>query len=509
MKNSLDSNYLPIGAVAPSPHAARTHSKAQRRKLKALIEKFGQVAPIIVDHANVIVDGHAVYDALRELGFDEVAVVVVQNRSDAEIRALRLALNRIGEEAKWDNAKLKQEFEDLLQLGFDLDLTGFDTVEIDMTLALDVPVANTVEEVAAADVEPAQGPTVTQPGDIWCLGRHVIGCGDARDADHLRRLMAGYQAAVVFTDPPYNVPVDGFVSGLGRVTHREFAMASGEMSRADFVAFLSDFLAAVKAVVVDGAIAFVCMDWRHLGEVLEAGTVQSLELKNLCVWTKTNAGMGTFYRSQHELIFVFKCGTAPHQNNFQLGQYGRSRTNVWAYKGVNAFGQDRMELLGAHPTCKPVAMIADALRDVSRQGDFVLDPFLGSGSTLIAAEETGRVCIGNELDPAYIDVAVRRWQRVTGCEAIHPVLRETFDAIADRRGKAADAEHVGKADELSPPTTAAVIDTEATTPVVDGVGAPAVASGDGEVEPAEQPASTEDADGLAGEDDRDEGHHHG
>lgn len=183
-------------------------------------------------------------------------------------------------------------------------------------------------------------------------------------------------------------------------------------------------------VLANGAILFVCIDWRHLGELLEAGAREGLILKNLCVWAKSNAGMGTFYRSQHELIFVFKHGDAPHQNNFELGQHGRMRSNVWTYRGINAFGPDREELLGVHPTVKPVLMIADALKDVSRRGDLVLDPFLGSGSTLIAAEETGRSCIGVELEPGFVEVAIRRWQKRTGKDAVHAGSGDTF---AERR----------------------------------------------------------------------------
>lgn len=390
------------------------------------------MVPIIVDGNHTIVDGHAVYETMVELGYDEIAVVVVANRTEAEIRALRLALNRISQDTQWDDSKLKIEFEALVSLGFDMDLTAFEALEIDMALSIDAPAANTVEEVAAADVEPQSGPTVTQLGDIWHLGRHVVGCGDARDADHLRVLVGEARVATVFADAPYNVKIAGFVSGLGKNQHREFAMASGEMNREQFIAFLIAFIAALKPTLADGAILYVCMDWRHAGELIEAATQQALELKNLCIWVKSNAGMGTFYRSQHELVFVFKHGDAPHQNNFGLGQHGRSRTNVWQYRGVNAFGKDRSELLGVHPTCKPVAMIADALRDVSRRGEIVLDPFLGSGSTLIAAEDVGRISIGNEIDPAYVDVAIRRWQKQTGRDAINAATGETFAAVAER-----------------------------------------------------------------------------
>jgi DNA modification methylase len=288
------------------------------------------------------------------------------------------------------------------------------------------------------DLKPSSEPSLIELGSVWALGRHTIACGDARQDKLIRRIVDGRRVAAVFADPPYNVPIAGFVSGLGRIRHGDFAMASGEMSRADFTSFLVVSFTALKPVLTDGAILFVCMDWRHMRELLDAGERIGLELKNLCVWTKPNAGMGTFYRSQHELIFVWKRGNAPHQNHFELGQRGRSRSNVWPYRGVNTFGRDRRELLGAHPTVKPVMMIADALKDVTRRGDLVMDPFLGSGSTLLAAEETGRTCIGVELEPGYIEVAIRRWQRRTGHDAAHILTGETFDAYFERK-RAADA----------------------------------------------------------------------
>ena len=433
VKNALEIVYLSATAIKPSPHAARQHSSAQRRKLKAILQQFGQVVPLPLDATTgTLIDGHAVFDALVELGHDEIAVVQLENRSEAEVRALRLALNRVAQDAVWDNAKLRGEFEYLITVGFDLDLSGFEAVEIDMVLSIDTPTANTVEEEMLDDIEPMAGPAVARLGDVFQLGGHKVGCGDARDASFICDLAAGKTVACVFTDPPSNVPIDGFVSGLGKTRHREFAMGTGEMSRDQFVAFLSATVTAIKPVLADGAILYLCMDWRHGGELCEAAAQNGLEQKNLCVWVKSNAGMGSFYRSQHELIFVFKHGEGPHQNNFGLGAGGRTRSNVWQYRGVNAFGKDRMDLLGIHPTVKPVAMIADALRDVTRRGDLVLDAFLGSGSTLIAAEETGRVCIGVELDPVYVDGAIRRWQKRTGKNAVHAATGETFDAIAER-----------------------------------------------------------------------------
>jgi DNA modification methylase len=433
MRNDMEIQRVPIAQLKPYPETPRIHSRKKRRKLASLLRRFGQAVPVLIDDAYQIIDGHAVVDGLKELGSEDVAVIIVRNRTPAEIRALRLAVNRIVEESTWDQGKLRTEFRELLELGFDLELTGFDAIEIDMTLDIEQPTASIVEEVLAEDVEPMSEAKVVARGDVWRLGNHVIACGDSQDTELMCRLMGERRAAVVFADPPYNVKIKGFVSGLGKIVHREFAMASGEMSDEEFKSFLLRFLVALLSLLVNGAILFVCMDWRHLREILDAGDQADLELKNLCVWAKSNAGMGSFYRSQHELILVFKHGDAPHQNNFELGQHGRSRSNVWSYRGVNTFGKDRMELLGTYPTIKPIALVADALRDVSRRGDIVIDPFLGSGSTLLAAEQTGRVCFGVEIDPAYLEHTIRRWQKQTGRDAVCAETGETFYAALERR----------------------------------------------------------------------------
>jgi DNA modification methylase len=452
MSNALHITYLPTKEVKPFAGHARVHNNKQRRKLVALLRKFGQVTPIIVDADNVIVDGHAVHICLQELGYDEIAVVVAKNHDPVEIRALRLALNRLPQESGWDDGALRAEFRELLDLGFEMDLTGFDAVEIDMALSFEEPSVGAVEAEAAKDLTPSVAPMVKR-GDVFMLGRHAIACGDARDAALIDRLANGRKASVVFTDPPYNVKIDGFVSGLGNTRHGEFAMASGEMSKDAFTAFLSEFLVALTPALHDGAILFICMDWRHMGELLGAGERNDLELKNLCVWTKSNAGMGTFYRSAHELVFVFKHGRAPHQNNFELGQHGRSRTNVWPYRGINTFGKDRMELLGAHPTVKPTLMIADALKDVSRPGDLVFDPFLGSGSTLLAAEETGRTCLGIEFDPGYVEVAIRRWEKRTRRDAVNSDTGQTFSSLFEQRPIAQSVADNGAAEVNSEATS--------------------------------------------------------
>jgi DNA modification methylase len=265
------------------------------------------------------------------------------------------------------------------------------------------------------------------------LGRHRLACGDARDAGAYDALMAGQAADMLFTDPPYNVPIDGFAGGKGKVERREFAMASGEMGEAQFQAFLEATLGPAAAVTRDGAIAFVCMDWRHVGELLAAGAAVFDELKNICVWTKTNGGMGSLYRSQHELVFVFKKGRAPQCNNVELGRHGRNRTNVWAYAGANAFGAAREAELAMHPTVKPVALIEDAIKDVTRRGALVLDPFGGSGSTLIAAERCGRLARVIEIDPLYCDTIIKRFEAYTGKQALLEASAESYETLREVR----------------------------------------------------------------------------
>ncbi len=425
LPNTLEITYNKITDLKPYTNSARVHDRAQRQKARKLLERFGQVVPIIIDPDGVIVDGHLIVEELQKLGYDEVATVTVRNRDTAEIRALRLALNRLPQEAKWDDERLKVEFTELLEIGFDLSFTAFDQVEIDMTLSLDEPGSAVVED-APPIVDP-MAISVSRPGDLWVLGRHRVICGDARDRAVIAKLMGTEAAQMMFTDPPYNVRIDGHVSGLGSQRHREFAMASGEMSREQFTAFLTGFLTAALPVMADGAVLFACMDWKHLPELFSAVDQAELTPLNLCVWAKTNAGMGTFYRSQHEMVLAVKKGSAPHINNFELGKKGRSRSNLWTYRGMNVVGRERDDLLKLHPTVKPVALVTDAVKDVSHRGGIVLDPFLGSGTTLIAAESTGRRCCGVEFDPLYCDLIVRRWMDHTGGTAVLEATGESFE----------------------------------------------------------------------------------
>lgn len=434
---------LPLAALRPNPRNARTHKARQIKQIAASIEAFGFANPIIIDEANLILCGHGRYAAAKRLGLTDVPCVRLTHLSPEQKRAYVIADNKLALKAGWDPEILAIELSELAALHIDPTLTAFEQAEID--IILDESAAKKSDAAKREDTHPGKSESVvTQRGDVWRLGPHRLICGDARDAGAYRALLNDEEAALVFTDPPYNVPIGGFVGGKGRVQHREFAMASGEMSQGEFVAFLKDTLGAAAAHSTDGSLHFVCMDWRHYGDLLAAAGDIYDEQKNLIVWVKDNGGMGTFYRSRHELIAVFKKGGAPHANNFELGQYGRSRTNVWEYAGVNSMKKNRLDELAMHPTVKPVAMVADALKDCSALGDIVLDPFGGSGTTLIAAHQTGRVARLIELDPLYCDVIVRRWEAFTGRHATLDDSAATFEEI-----EAAFAEPISQQKETS------------------------------------------------------------
>lgn len=425
---------VPIAGLRPYDRNARTHSRRQIRKIATSIERFGFVNPVLIDQNNMIIAGHGRVAAAKLLSWTEVPTLRVEHLTEAEKRAYILADNRLAEEAGWDQEILAIELQGLIEIDFTVELTGFDTAEVDRILDARAE-ADAPDHDLADDVPPipAAGAAVTQPGDLWELGSHRLLCADATDAASYSRLLGDDCAAMIFTDPPYNVPIEGHVSGLGKVRHREFAMASGEMTPDQFRSFLETVFSHMAAHSADGAIHFICMDWRHMAETLAAGGAVYSELKNLCVWAKSNGGMGTFYRSRHELIFAFKSGTAAHINNFELGQTGRYRTNVWEYAGVNSFGRDRDSALAMHPTVKPVALVADAIKDCSRRRQIVLDPFAGSGTTVIAAEKTGRRARVLELDPLYCDTIIRRWQAFTGKRARNAASGLTFETIEDQR----------------------------------------------------------------------------
>ena len=440
-KQRLEVVYRTIDEIKPDPANARRHSGKQIRKLADSIETFGFNVPVLVDAELNAVAGHARLAACRLLGLAEVPTLCLDHLSPAQLRAFMLADNRLTELAQWDDRLLAQQLKDLSLLGLDfsLEVTGFEMAEIDLRI-------ESLEDLPGPDDDPADAlpgpanPPLSKIGDLWMLGNHRVLCGSALDAAAFAALMGDERAAMVFTDPPYNVPIDGHASGLGAIHHRPFPMASGEMDRTEFTAFLGQAIRNLAAFSVDGSLHYLCMDWRHIGELLAAGRDVYGELKNLVVWVKDNAGMGALYRSQHELVFVFKRGRQGHRNNVQLGQFGRNRSNIWRYPGAGSFARRGEEgnLLALHPTVKPVAMVADAILDCSARGDIVLDAFLGSGTTLIAAERTGRRCYGMELDPVYADTIVRRWQKLSGGSALHGISGRSFDDLA-REAEVANA----------------------------------------------------------------------
>jgi DNA methylase/ParB-like nuclease domain len=402
--------YRAISDLTPDPRNARTHPKRQIDQLKASIQEFGFTNPILADPDGHIIAGHGRLQAARAMGLTEVPTIVLSGLSEAQKRALRIADNKIALNAGWDLEILQVELGELASLDVEIDptLTGFSTGEIDVILAT---AADPDDEV----IPPVPTTPRTKPGDIWVLGDHRVGCGDGRDAGFLQRII-GDEARVdaAFLDPPYNVKIGGHAVAAG--SHREFAMASGEMSGPEFRSFLVDTLGAAARSSREGAVHFVCMDWRHMDDVSAVGSAVYGELLNLCVWNKSNAGMGSLYRSKHELVFVYRVGSTPHLNMVELGKHGRNRTNVWDYASVNSMRGSRRQDLALHPTVKPTGLVADAIQDVTRRGDLVLDLFLGSGTTLMAAERIGRRFRGLDIDPAYVDVAIERWSARTGLE---------------------------------------------------------------------------------------------
>lgn len=420
----------PVDALRTNPRNARTHSKHQIRQIAKSIQEFGWTNPILVDAEQQIVAGHGRVEAAKLLGIKEVPTIRLDRLTKEQIRAYVIADNKLAENAGWDREMLAIELGSLLaieNLDFDVTITGFEVPEIDLLLQDDKQSPAAEDELPAISTD--QVP-VTQVGDLWQLGKHRIFCGNSLSADSFEKLLGANHAAAVFTDPPYNVKIDGHATGNGAIKHREFEMASGEMTETEFTQFLNQSLCLLAQFSVANSVHYLCIDWRHAGELLAAGRQNYDEFLNLCVWVKDNGGMGSFYRSQHELVFVFGKG-ATHRNNILLGKFGRYRTNVWQYPGIQTLSKQSEEgnLLALHPTVKPVAMVVDAILDCTVHGEIVLDAFLGSGTTLMAAERVGRVARGIEIDPLYVDVAIRRWQKFTGGEAVHSATGKRFGEI--------------------------------------------------------------------------------
>ena len=426
-----DVEYVDPSTLTVPPTHANTHSHRQIAKLKKSIETNGCLSVLVADKHNVVYAGAARLEALKQLGCQKVPVIRPEGLSEAQLRAFALADNRIAQDSQWDDGLLKIELSYLVDCDteIDLDTTGFETAEIDNLL-----IVESMESSAGEPPIPDNVPFVTQPGDVWLLVPHRIACGDSTSPAQMAALTLSTEAVLHISDPPYNVPTRGHISTTDDADHGDFVMAAGEMSAEEFTDFLVKALIVLANVCGQGSLHYLFMDWRHLRELLAAVDAVFSEQLNLCVWAKTNGGMGSFYRSQHELVVVAKKGTAPHINNIQLGAHGRYRTNLWRYAGMNTFGSDREECLAAHPTVKPLKMIADIILDASKLGDVVLDGFLGSGTTLLACEQTKRICRGMELDPRYVDVAIRRWETLTGGHAVHEDSGKTFSELAAASG---------------------------------------------------------------------------
>lgn len=437
---AIQISYRDPSALAPNPSNARIHKTRQINALAKSISSFGFNIPLIIDSQGKLIAGHARLEAAKKVGLQQVPVIYLDHLSPDQIKAFSIADNRLSEMSSWDENLLAIQLKELseVDLGFDIEATGFTVGEIDLYI-------EGLDAAEDPDDEPEvivkAGDAVTQLGDLWLLGEHRLYCGNSQDERSFEYLMHGKLAGIAVTDPPYNVKVDGHVGGKGKIKHREFAMASGEMSEGEFTAFLKNTFDLLVQYSEQGSVHTIFMDWRHLPEIIEAGKASYAAMLNICVWVKNQAGMGSLYRSQHELALIYRNGNTPHQNNVQLGRFGRYRTNVWQYGGIQTMRHgEEGDLLAKHPTVKPVQMIADAILDCSKPRDIVLDCFLGSGTTLLAAERVGRLCYGIELDPQYVDTAILRWQQMTGRDAVDAVTGQTYT----ERLKATEKASVGK-----------------------------------------------------------------
>ena len=439
MSNSaIAIEYRNVAELRPSHQNARTHSKKQIRQIADSIERFGFTNPILITDEAGVIAGHGRLEAARLLGISMVPTVKISHLSEAERRAYVLADNKLALNAGWDREILAVELQALVDLEFDVDITGFSLAEIDLALDENCALCSDAGDPVDDEVPPFADVTVSRLGDLWKLGRHRLVCGDARAGSDFSRLLAGEKADLIFTDILYKDAVDGHLCAT--LSPREIAMGAGDMFEGAFTGFLTQTLGNAARACRDGAIAFVCTDWSHIEELLSAGSQAFSELKNLCVWNKTNGGVGPIYRSKHELVFVFKIGAAPHTNNLELGETGRYRTNVWDYASIRSSRSGQLE---TRPTIKPVALIADAIRDCTHAGETVLDCFGGWGSTLIAAEKTDRTARLIEFDPFYCDTIIRRFEALTGKRAHLGSGGPFFEDVAEQR----ETSNVGAAHE--------------------------------------------------------------
>lgn len=422
----LKIDYLSPQQIQPRPRAYRKHSNKQIELIGKWLKRHGCVEPLLVDSENHIVCGEAVAEAAKRIGLNRLPVVRAEHMSDSELRAYALAANKLSEMSGYDDELLALELKEIDELLGDVDLSdlGFEPGEIDRLLGFtdgDKP-----EDEHWVDPDPAC--PVAKLGDVWQLGRHRLLCGDALNSERYDVLLDGEKAQLVLSDVPYNLPAKQ-ISGNGRFKHEDFVQGAGEMSKAEFTDFLTGAMQLMRKNSIDGSIHMLFMSWHYLSELLQAGHIAYDELKNICTWVKKSGGMGSFYRSQTEFIAMFKHGKAPHINNIQLGKFGRNRTNAWFYDGMNTYSAERDELLAQHATVKPLELMADAILDCSKKDGIVLDPFVGSGTTILAAEQTGRRAFAMELDPVYVDVALRRFIKATDYDPIRLTDGQKFSEI--------------------------------------------------------------------------------
>lgn len=442
LQPTLQISSVPIASLKAAPRRVRKSESDQIERAVKSIGTYGLVMPILIDRHNQVINGHTVLEAAKSLGFEEISCVRIEHLSTNEVRALRIALNRVQELGVWDGDALRLEMIELIEQDIDLTATGFTEIEIDQIIICPEGSGENDEEE-----DPPENP-ITRFGDLFQLGDHYLLCGDSLNAVTYETLMQGKQAQAVFSDPPYNCPIAGFVGGLGKIKHKDFAFAVGEKSDEEFLDFLATYLSHAKRVTSDGAVIFACMDWRQIDILLYAGRLAGLSRINKAIWNKGSGGMGSLYRSAYEEVAVFCNGKRPAVNNVQLGRHGRDRMNVWNYPSANRRGSSAAEQLGKHPTPKPTELVRDAILDITNKGDIVLDPFMGSGTTIIAAQQCGRIAYGIEYDPGYVDVAIRRWQKQFGTDIIHVGSGKPFRTLEAER--MAERDIMAQADPAQP-----------------------------------------------------------
>ena len=424
MAGTIEFGFTEIHRLRPDPRNARTHSKKQIDQIAVSVTAHGFTNPILINPAGGIIAGHGRLRAARKLGLTSVPTITVSGLSEAEEARLRLADNKIALNAGWDMDLLKVSLAEIEASGLEVTVAGFSIPEVDFLREMKIE--------GTAPYDPVPRNPVTRLGDVWICGTSRVCCGDVLSSVSLDALMADERASVIMSDPPYNTSNAHHNGGSGKIRHAEFAYAHGEMSKREFTEFLTNTEGAMAARCKPGALAYIFMDHHHAGEQIAAGDIVFNRRVNIAIWVKSNAGMGSFYRSQHEMVFIYVTGEDTHRNNIELGKHGRHRSNIWNYASVNAFG-GRQADLELHPTVKPTKLIADAILDSTAPGDIVLDGFLGSGTTLLAAVQTKRRAFGMEIDPAYVDVALNRWMDLTGDTPALEATGEAFAEVAARR----------------------------------------------------------------------------